>query len=564
MKKGNLYVADFETTTDENDCRVWGWGLYDVVNDTTVVGHTINEFMQHVYKLPTSSTLYFHNLKFDGGFLEYFFFRNGFSHVHKKKLQNNEFKTLISDKLVYYSVNFKRKSKLFSFYDSYKIIPLSVGQMSKAFGIEQLKGEIDYEKPRPIGYQMTDKEKDYIINDVEIVGKSLRYFFEQDLNKMTQAGNAFFDFKNSMSKQSYERRFPKLSIDKLLRESYKGGFTYVNPKYRGKTVGEGLVLDVNSLYPYVMYNKKLPYGEPIRFDGKYEEDSLYNLYIQNFRCSFKLKPKHIPTIQLKQTLGFMETEYLESSNGEEVTLCLTNVDLQLFLDHYDIFNVDWFYGWKFKSTDKIFKDYIDKWVAIKNQATIDGNEGLRTIAKLMLNALYGRFAINPKVSSKYPVWDGTRVTYKKKEEPDRDPVYVAIASFITSYAREITIRSAQENYDRFIYADTDSLHLVGKELPNLWIDKVELGAWKLEYYFVRGRFLRAKAYIEELEDGTNHIACAGLPHRCHVAIGFNNFNKRLTIPKDKLIDGKSVAKLQHKSVIGGRILKRIDYKIKVC
>jgi hypothetical protein len=33
LKKGGkmLYTADFETTTDENDCRVWAYGVCEVV-----------------------------------------------------------------------------------------------------------------------------------------------------------------------------------------------------------------------------------------------------------------------------------------------------------------------------------------------------------------------------------------------------------------------------------------------------------------------------------------------------------------------------------------------------
>ena len=40
-----------------------------------------------------------------------------------------------------------------------------------------------------------------------------------------------------------------------------------------------------------------------------------------------------------------------------------------------------------------------------------------------------------------------------------------------------TISAAQDNYDTFAYADTDSLHLIGPTTPpeSLWVDPVELG-----------------------------------------------------------------------------------------
>lgn len=550
------YVADFETTTNPEDTRVWGWGLYDIESDHFQHGKTIDEFFEdYIFKLPDKSIIYFHNLKFDGEFIFYYLFEHGFKHTTDKALLNKEFKTLITFMGVFYVITLKYKGKEYTIYDSLKVIPLPVKAISKAFGIKQLKGEIDYTMERPVGYEPTKEEIDYIRNDVEIVGKALLYFFDQSLKKITQASNAFFDFKKTIGSKKFSKLFPVLEIDSEIRQSYKGGFTWVNPKFQDRIINEGIVYDVNSLYPSVMYYKKLPYGEPIYFEGKYQDDKIYDLHIQMLRCNFELKPGHIPTLQLKHNMGFKPTEYVESSKGLDITLCLTSVDLQLFMDHYDVFNVEWFGGWKFKSTDVIFKDYIDKWVTIKNQATIDGNAGLRTIAKLMLNALYGKFALNPKVKSKFPAYtkhDGL-VHYLMGDEEFRDPVYIPVASFITAYAREITIRSAQKNYDRFIYADTDSIHLEGYTEPdNIEIDDVKLGAWKLEGKFTRGKFIRAKTYIEEI-DGEIHVACAGLPKSCHDQITFENFKNGMVIP----------GKLQHKRVKGGVVLNEIDFTIKM-
>lgn len=78
------------------------------------------------------------------------------------------------------------------------------------------------------------------------------------------------------------------------------------------------------------------------------------------------------------------------------------------------------------------------------------------------------------------------VKYTLGEKELRKPIYIPVGAFITAWARNITISSAQTVYDRFLYADTDSLHLMGTELPeNLDIDKVKLGAWKHEATFRR-------------------------------------------------------------------------------
>jgi hypothetical protein len=576
----NCFVGDFETTTKEEDCRVWLWGLYNLENSKFLNGNNIESFFEYFFQLPSNSKFYFHNLKFDGEFIFYYLFRNGFKHTKELKVENGEFSTLISNMGVFYVINICHNDKNYYIYDSLKIIPLPVKKISKAFNIEQKKGEIDYILERGTDYIPTVDEIDYVQNDVEIVGKALKYFFNQNLNKMTQASNAFYDYRKIMGTKRFDKLFPKLnSIDKELRQSYKGGFVYANPKYQNKEVKNGIVLDINSLYPWVMYECMLPYGEPIAYQGKYKTDELYSLYIQMFRCNFELKKGHLPTLQIKKNLGFQPTEYVSSSNGLDVTLCLTNIDIEQFFEHYDVYNIEWFNGWKFKATNTLFKEYIDKWTKIKIQATIDGNEGLRTLAKLMLNALYGKFGLNPVVKSKFPTFDGELVHYLEGDSDEREPIYIPVASFVTAYARKTTIESCQKNYERFLYADTDSQHLLGEEIPtNLKVDSAELGYWKYEGKFNKAKFLRAKSYIENMyltfeewdklsdenkgkwehnpltnEYEQTHIACAGLPTSLHKNITFDTFKNGLVVS----------GKLQHKRVKGGVILKDIDFTIKI-
>lgn len=130
------------------------------------------------------------------------------------------------------------------------------------------------------------------------------------------------------------------------------------------------------------------YGEPVFFKGKYQEDKIYDLYIQQITCKFKIKKNMIPTIQIKGSLYFKGNEYLESSDDDFVTLTLTNIDLELFLKHYDVEGLIYQCGWKFKSMKGIFDKYINKWITEKNEGTIEKNKGKRTRAKLMLNSLY--------------------------------------------------------------------------------------------------------------------------------------------------------------------------------
>lgn len=539
-------------------------------------GEDIDSFINYCSLINESSSFYFHNLKFDGEFIIHYLLTHGFVHVNEKKIGVNQFSTIISDLNVFYCIKVKFKEEvIISFFDSLKLLNFSVEEVAKAFNLSIKKLEIDYKAKREKGHKITDEEKEYLKHDVMIMSLALEKMFEMKITRMTIASNAMNFFKDTISKKRFEEWFKPPLYDKDLRQAYKGGFTYLNEIYRGKEVKEGIVLDVNSLYPSVMYYSPMPYGEGIYFDGKYVPDKLYNLYIQNITCQFRIKKDMIPTIQIKNNLSFVPTEYLSSSNGESINLTLTNVDLKLFLEHYDIYDVSYNWGWKYKSSTKIFKRYIDYWNELKVKATKEGNKPLRTIAKLMLNSLYGKFAASPEGRSKIPYLDNNIVKYKLSELEERTAYYLPISIFITSWARDKTIRSAQAVYHRFIYADTDSLHLEGTDIPeNLLISDTELGKWKIESTFKRGKYLRQKCYIEDVvtpvdeiekfkkenpeclhlvsKDSIINIVCAGMPKGCYKNVTWENFDY------GSVFDGK----LGVKHTDGGIVLVDTTFTIK--
>lgn len=544
------YTADFETTTDPETAHVWSWESCVVGDpDNFCRGIDIESFIE--YCSWEDRIIYFHNLKFDSSYILSYLLTHGYTWSNKRSLKKHEFSTLISNMGQFYSVTVCFGETTTTFYDSLKLIRLSVEQIAKAYGLTFRKLEIDYDKPRPEGYIPTDEEWEYQHADVAIMSQALHILFSEGLTKITQGSNALWDYKEIIGKKNFKRWFPVLppEIDAFCRKSYKGGATQVHKIFANQDIGCGITLDVNSMYPWAMYEMFLPFGEPIYYTGKYRQDKLYPLYIQKLSCSFVLKEGYIPTIQLKHSGLFRGTDFLESSDGNIVELTLTSVDLKLFLDHYNVYNVSWISGYKFMQSKNMFKEYIDKWYAIKAQATKDGNKGLRQIAKDMMNSLSGKFGLRPEVQEKIPYYD-EKLRFKLGEVEQRDSIYVPVVSFITSYGRDKALRSAQKNYDRFIYMDTDSLHLAGTELPtNLDIDSTKLGWWDLEKVWVRGYFIRAKTYIEEESvsretmesmiksekaepwqfyevDGDTrilNITCAGMPKQCYKYVTYDNF-----------------------------------------
>lgn len=581
-----LYVADFETTTTETDCRVWAYAICEVGNiENTIIGLTIDDFMHWCKTQKKNVKVFFHNLKFDGQFILYWLLTNGYKHAkNPRERASNTFTTLISDKGMYYSIEVVfylkgKKVKKVTFQDSLKLIPLSVDAIAKSFKLPLQKLEIDYaaHNELPPGSPLTEAEQEYIKHDVQIVAHAIEYFYAQGLNKMTIGSCALNEYKKIVSKRVFTRWFPPPNYHDDVKQSYRGGYTYLNPKFAGKVVGNGVVLDVNSLYPSVMSgcdNEYLPYGTPIFFTGKYKYDPIYTLYTQMIRCSFELKPGKLPTVQIKHSGFFRSNEYLTTSDNREVALCLNSVDLELFLKHYDVYNLEYISGWMFKATKGLFTEYIEKWSNNKIQAKKEGNHGLYTISKLLLNSLYGKFGSDTKARSKIPYYDKEedKIKFYDGELEQKEGVYIAMASFITSYARLKTITAAQrimDNYNngksdiQFLYCDTDSLHCLspGFKLPDgLDIDDTKLGAWKYEGKFLRAKYLRQKCYIEELTEDVEEenpdyflkVTVAGMPKNCHSQVTFKNFK----------IGATYTGKLQPKVVKGGMVLKDIDFTIK--
>ena len=573
------FTADFETTTDPEDCRVWAYALCNIDDpEDFKYGNSIEEFMNFCAYKRENFKLWFHNLKFDGEYIISYLLNNGFEVIKdKKEKRDKTFTCLISDTgqfytiEIYFTVKGKKTNKV-TIYDSLKVLNFSVDKIAKAFDLPIRKLKIDYKAYRKPGHILTQEEIDYIRNDVEIMARAMKFMFNEGLNKMTIGSDALHYYKKI--NKNFTMYFPQLpyQIDMDVRRSYKGGFTYLNDIYKEKETGKGLVLDVNSLYPSVMVNDKLPFGDPLFFEGKYKEDKLYCLYIQTLTCSFEIKKGKIPTIQIKNNLSFIPNEYIKSSNGELVTLTLTNIDLELFLEHYNVYELTYHSGWKFKGIRGLFTNYIDEWTAKKIQAKKDDNKVLYLISKLMLNSLYGKFGLNPNVRGKFPYIDETGVVcYGMYPLEQRPAIYIPVATFITSYARRKTILTSQAikdytinkyNKDYYIYSDTDSIHLLDIDEEELKqfvdIDDYRLGAWKLESRFTRGKYLRQKCYIEQNDDTLN-VTVAGLPKKLGKYVNFDNFNVGLTL---KVTDEDKEHKLTFKHVKGGVILVDTDFTIK--
>lgn len=614
----DIYVADFETTTIA-PTKVWCWALSKVNNpDFFDYGFCIDTFMNELKSIKQEvTTLFFHNERFDGSFVVDWLLKNGYTwKENKKECEENNFTTIIDGNSQYYMIDIyfscikdpktgKPKKRHVSIQDSAKLLRMDVAGIAKTFGLTMKKGKIDYTIHNIDDLPVSPSEIEYIKNDVQIVAMGLNRFFaaikrgQRFHAPLTIGVAALNDYKNHIGENCFKARFPALpqDVDDFIRCAYKGGFTQANENYTEQIINEGIVLDNNSIYAYVMHSKKLPYGVPIAFNGNYDDlDEKVKkdrpLYVQQIRCTFKLKPNKIPCIQIKNSSYYLGNEFQKESNGEAV-LILTSVELALIKKHYKLNVIEYLGGYAFTCGNNLFKSWVNKWFAVKEYAEKIDNTGLRKVAKEMLVNLYGKFGTKPTIKSKMPVLFGKKVILKDMLYPCydaegnqifdndvprmtnlkfREPVYIPIAAFVTAYARSITVTAAQKiheqsikslGYSRWLYSDTDSIHLRGYDLPQIDIDPIKLGAWKVEGSFKRAKFLQSKRYIEDMyyntdtHDGDTYfkVTCSGLQKQFHNEVTWDNFT----------LSGKNpttYTKITHKIVEGGTILVKSKFSLR--
>ncbi len=130
----------------------------------------------------------------------------------------------------------------------------------------------------------------------------------------------------------------------------------------------------------------------------------------------------------------------------------------------------------FRAKKGFFDRYIDEYTELKIQAKANNDKPLVLYAKLMLNALYGKFGQKRIILGKY-FNENNELTLHGVPEESMFKKYLPIACMITAQARATILKAVEDNYDNFIYADTDSVHLIDNGIApkNLKFHQTKLG-----------------------------------------------------------------------------------------
>lgn len=575
MKKGKrdkrYYISDFETTSKmqyiiEKETRVYLHYTENLNDDNdNYLGLTIDEWFNWIIKNDDNQKLrkivYFHNLKFDGLFIEYYINKIGFVFDYSKNKNTYNCIRDINNNVYQYLI-YIDDNLIIELRDSYKLIPLSVDNLPNSRGIEKLK-DFDYNKIRNEKSidEFSDNEILYIKHDVRKVKDIIKYLFYEIGDYLTIGSSSYATWKKMYTekdKYKYIKFFPQIEddVNKELRNAYNGGLVILNEEFKGKIINhDTIVFDVNSLYPYVMRVKNMPYGLPQKINNENYFNLLkkkgYNLFVYCVEINkISIKNGFHPFISVNKNYYLTKRTYFDSVIKNQL-LYMSSIDYDNMMKYYDCdVIIHYNYSYAFKSGYQIFDNYIDKYVKIKNDSRVNNCKYMETISKLRLNSLYGKFGSNPERTNKISRYENGIIEFDTEKTISDNRFYLPLAIFITAYARDILINALQNEREAFIYCDTDSLHLLLSKYKNtLDVDPIKLGAWKSEGIATRSIYHANKQYIRKIK-GKEKKKIASLSKDNHDKVTIDNLKSGLIIK-----NGKKV--MCH--VKGGNIIDELDF-----
>jgi hypothetical protein len=337
---------------------------------------------------------------------------------------------------------------------------------------------------------------------VNLVKQHISFVKTNDLGnfKLTIAGQAFGAFRHRfMSEKILVHTYPDI-LD-LEMQSYRGGRCEVFKMGKHRNIYK---LDINSMYPYVM--KSFDYPVRLLSNGlvkeSFPEDILCSGVHVLANCNLTLRE---PAIAIKR-------DKLLFPIGK-ITQTLTDPEIHYLLEHPEVGHIDSVNHWVSYEKASLFRQYVDYFYSIKQNAE---NEAQKTMAKMFLNSLYGKFAQHSfekldlvtntntlsRIHEDMNDADTNTMDYMTKDDTQRFKrlgkdiyrIYEStdvlaydscpiIASTVTAYARcylfDIMRKAGLENV---LYCDTDSVFLTkdGYESIRSLVSPTELGKLKVE------------------------------------------------------------------------------------
>lgn len=373
----------------------------------------------------------------------------------------------------------------FEFVDSYALIPVSLKVAGETFNVQHKKSEYGSFEGKMDKYEK--KLLKYLENDCMCLYEVLTSFSNSeyvDKMQLTIASQALNTFRTRFCDSTLTRL--SLEDEDLFRdEFYSGGRVEV---YKGR--GNVHTYDVNSLYPSVMLNE-MPCGELIRT----------RIYKKGLIGFYKVRIKSTPDWYVSPLLVKGKKNMFVNGKGEYF---LSSDTLNYLVSEFGI-KYDVEFGRVFKRKAFLFNEYVNEFYALKLKAKKKNDTMNYLLAKLFLNALYGKLG-QTRWRDTVEVYNGTQRQFKTlderfglvlvSEESHNKFILPYLASYVTDLARLHHFQLMNIAPDKMFYCDTDSLY-TSANYDKLVSEKI--GALSYEGTF-EGIFLSPKTYALKNSD----------------------------------------------------------------
>jgi hypothetical protein len=459
------------------------WGLYNGHEDRYeefTNGKELCKFLIMLEQDAGSTLFYAHN----GGKFDYHFFRD--------EINSDEPILIINGRLSKFHA-FGRHE----FRDSLNIFP---NTRLKDFGI---KSEIDYAKMEAsIRHLHMGEISAYLKQDCVGLWEVIARYRKDYGKQLTQAGTSMRVWQK-MANRDPPRQTRSQYL--ALKPYYYGGRVQCLESGVKRTDFE--VYDINSAYPFAMRHHHPISTIPIPAEKLPKTDTEIGPCLLHIRCVSKLGafpyrheselffPEDESTVRDYHITGW---EYLAARDTDSI-------------DKVHIVNI-----LKFPEVLD-FKNYIDHFFGLREEARKRGDVAGRTFGKYFMNSLYGKFGANCENYSEYVIasidsqeewehkgyhkykpWGSRNLMVRNPTEDELDDIQgkwryynIATAASVTGFVRAYLYRVLCKA-EGAIYCDTDSIK--ARRFSSLPVG-VELGKWKHEftgdYFAIAGKKLYA-------------------------------------------------------------------------
>ena len=264
-----------------------------------------------------------------------------------------------------------------------------------------------------------------------------------------------------------------------------GGLVGISDEALGNDLSGVDVWDVSSLYPAIASCMPLPTGDA---ECDYSIDSLDELPTDGLWLANVILPdgtSHFVTSVEYPHIADETTDYSQLSRRR-----LRDADVQCV----------YFYS----SVTGLYRDVVDKWYAEKMNS-----EGIvKEYHKKKMNSFFGSLALRYSKDKEVAVYrDGYGFDVEVVGRVDHQPGSLFLHQvFIVAYGRAVLSKALADYADHVVYYDTDSVHLVGIDPPDVRLEGVpvgdrddDLGKWTLRDENVTARYFGLRRYA--IRDG---------------------------------------------------------------